>query len=170
MVSQIVAVQLPCEADCQRTFPKPSAAAGMQEEHRGLPRRSGYATVLILHPAFHHINTFIFPLIHQQVLGQHHRPCVCDPHYPRKMFLTFITTHPSIHLFAVGFYVELKPPSCRSNTDTPHRCIWLGGVLTGCSHTLEKSLIVFKANYMLQLYSLRCLFTWFCDLQKHKNW
>lgn len=45
MVSQTVAGQLPREADRQRTFPKPSAAVGMQEEHCGFPRRSGYAPV-----------------------------------------------------------------------------------------------------------------------------
>ena len=46
MVSETVAVQLPREADGQRTFPKPSAAVGVQEEHCGLPRRSGFTTVL----------------------------------------------------------------------------------------------------------------------------
>lgn len=71
MVSQTVAVLLPREADSQRTFPKPSAAVGMQEEHGGLPRRSEYAAVLHVlaspsHQLFHLFNTSVFPLINQR--------------------------------------------------------------------------------------------------------
>lgn len=41
VVSQAVSVQLPREADGQRTVQEPSAAAGMQEKHGGVSRRSG---------------------------------------------------------------------------------------------------------------------------------
>ena len=76
MVSQTVAVQLPCETDSQRTFPKPSATVGMQEEHCGLPCRSGYDTVLCVfllsnQQSFHHFNTTVSPLICQHTFQAH---------------------------------------------------------------------------------------------------
>lgn len=136
MVSQTVAVLLPREADSQRTFPKPSAAVGMQEEHGGLPRRSEYAAVLHVlaspsHQLFHLFNTSIFLLINQRTFQAYglitvsptSRPSVT----PSSIAALHQPAHPSIH-------PSLHPPSsslpcalkvledrpCRPETDTQH--------------------------------------------------
>lgn len=50
MVSQTVAGQFPREADRQRTFSKPSAAARMPEEYYGFSSRSAFTFFSSLNP------------------------------------------------------------------------------------------------------------------------